>query len=162
LRGLEGYWYPGVRRLLTPLTTHQQKRRDHLIQKLSQLNPSIDRATSAERAEFVRCDGKAFQGNRALRQYPTQEHDILPTRLGNILRAAERRPRDRYGLDAIICWPRLWLLPPEPAKQELQAARAELNNSARLVLWSLLFLVWSIWAKWATLLGLLSVLLAYR
>jgi hypothetical protein len=79
------------------------------------------------------------------------------------LRAAERRPSDRYCLDAIICWPRLWLLLPEPVKQELQAARAELNNSARLVLWSLLFLVWSIWAwRWVIPLSFLSALLTYR
>jgi hypothetical protein len=78
------------------------------------------------------------------------------------LRAAERRPRDHYGLDAIICWPRLWLLLPDSTKKELQAARDELNNSARLVLWSLLFLIWSIWAWWATPLGIFSALLAYR
>jgi hypothetical protein len=155
LRTLEGYWYPGLRRLLTPLTRYQKARRRKLIQTLSQLNLTLNRATATERAEFVRSD-------RALRQFPTQEHDILPTRLGNILRAAERRPRDRYGLDAIICWPRLWLLLPDPAKQELQAARTELNSSARLVLWSLLFLIWSIWAWWAIPLALISALLAYR
>lgn len=99
--------------------------------------------------------------DRALHQLPEQEQDLLPTRLGNILRAAERRPYHRYGLDAIICWPRLWLLLPEAVKKDLQAAQTELNNAVRLIFWSLLFLVWSIWAWWAIPLALMAAAFAY-
>lgn len=88
--------------------------------------------------------------------------DLMPTRLGNILRTAERRPLEKYGLDAIICWSRLWLLLPEAAKKDLQDARADLNNAARLWLWSILFLVWAaLGAWWAVPLGILSALFAY-
>ena len=87
---------------------------------------------------------------------------LMSTRLGNILRAAERRPLEKYGLDAIICWSRLWLLLPDAVKQELRAARADLNAAARVWLWSVLFMVWGVWALWAIPLGLLSALFAYR
>lgn len=88
--------------------------------------------------------------------------DLMPTLLGNILRTAERRPLEKYGLDAIICWSRLWLLLPEAAKKDLQDARTDLNNAARLWLWSILFLVWAaLGAWWAIPLGILSALFAY-
>lgn len=154
LRGLEGYWYPVLRCLLIPLNHYQKARRRKLIQKLNELNSRLNQANERERANFVRYD-------HALRQFPTKEYDLLPTRLGNILRAAERRPYDRYGLDAVVCWPRLWLLLPDSVKKDLQAARGELNNAARLVLWSLLFLIWSIWVWWSIPLALLSALFSY-
>jgi hypothetical protein len=85
----------------------------------------------------------------------------MPTRLGNILRAAERRPYERYGLDAIVCWPRLWLLLPETAKKELQEARTQLINGVRIFAWSLLFLIWTIWSWWAIPAAIGSALFAY-
>jgi len=44
---------------------------------------------------------------------PAESDRHMPTKLGNILRAAELRSKDKYGLDAVICWPRLWLLLPD-------------------------------------------------
>jgi hypothetical protein len=77
----------------------------------------------------------------------------MPTRLGNLLRAAERKPLEKYGLDAIICWSRLWMLLPDAVKKDLQESRADLNNAARVWLWSLLFCGWTfvggnIWTTW--------------
>jgi hypothetical protein len=48
------------------------------------------------------------------------EEDVLPTTLGNILLAGERYPALRYGMDAIIFWPRLYPLLPEPFRTEYQ------------------------------------------
>lgn len=39
--------------------------------------------------------------------FPHHEGYILPTRFGNILRAAETYPSTRYGIDAVPVWPRL-------------------------------------------------------
>lgn len=68
-------------------------------------------------------------------QFPSQPNRLMPTKLGNILRAAESRPYDKYGLDAVICWSRLWLLLPDGVKKELQEARSNLNTAARFWLW---------------------------
>jgi len=97
---------------------------------------------------------------------PEANADLMPTRLGNILRAAEHKPLAKYGLDAIVCWSRLWLLLPDAVKKDLQAARADLNTAARVWLWSLLFCGWtfvggSLWAAWSMLFGLLSAWFAY-
>ena len=158
LRGLEGYWYPGLRKLpiLTLLRKHHIKKRDRLLTQWQRLDEKLEKQTlaSTDRAELVRID-------RKLRQYPTDPTDFLPTHLGNILRAAERRPYDRYGLDAIVCWPRLWLLLPESARKELQEARLTLNNGVRIFAWSLLLLIWSIWSLWVIPIALLSAIFAY-
>ncbi|MDJ0592707.1 MAG: hypothetical protein QNJ72_22415 [Pleurocapsa sp. MO_226.B13] len=112
--------------------------------------------TLKEEEEYARLDWR-------LRQAPADYNRFLmPTRLGNLLRAAETRPYDKYRLDAVTCWSRLWLVLPESAQKELTEARAELNLGARFWLWSLLFLIWSIWTWWAIPIGLLSALLVYR
>ena len=101
-----------------------------------------------------------------LRTLPTADTDIMPTRLGNVLRAAERKPLEKYGLDAIICWSRLWMLLPDAVKKDLQETRTDLNTAVRVWLWSLLFCGWtlmggSIWTTWSLVIGLLSAWFAY-
>lgn len=157
LRILEGYWYPGLQKLLYPLMQWQSYRRQRLLQRLKVLNPKLmnQSATPFEKAEFVKCD-------RSLRRLPTQDRDLLPTLLGNTLRASERHPQIRYGLDAVVCWPRLWLLLPASVKQELQGAHVELTHAIRLCVWSLLLTIWSIWVIWVAPIGILAFLIAYK
>jgi hypothetical protein len=110
--------------------------------------------TVSEKEELVRLDWWLIYTPRQLDQ-------LMPTHLGNRLRSAELRPYTKYGLDAVICWPRLWLLLPDAVKKDLQEARAELNTAARVWLWSLLFLVWTCWAWWAAPVGIISAIFAY-
>ena len=95
------------------------------------------------------------------RHTPRQADQRMPTHLGNLLRSAELRPHTKYGLDAIVCWSRLWLLLPDAVKKDLQEARADLNTAARVWLWSVLFLVWTYWAWWAAPVGIISAIFAY-
>ncbi len=156
LRGLEGYWYPGIRLLLKPLSAYQIKRRANLESTWITLNQKLKdgSADPVDRTKYIRID-------RALRAYPREDYDILPTRMGNILRSAERRPLKDYGLDAIVFWPYLWLLLPESTRKDIQEARSELNNAVRLFLWSVLFLVWTIWTWWAIPIAIISASFAY-
>ena len=54
---------------------------------------------------------------------PTQLDEVMPTRLGNILKNSELYPSDRYGLDAVLMWPRLYDLFPAPFTEAIIALR---------------------------------------
>ncbi|MFF3091625.1 hypothetical protein ACFVRB_42295 [Streptomyces nojiriensis] len=61
--------------------------------------------------------------------YPPRSrlHEVRPTRLGNIFKAAELYPQLRYGIDAVLVWPRLFQLLPGGLLGALATARAELS-----------------------------------
>src|SRR5262249_9746917 len=78
---------------------------------------------------------------------------LMPTRLGNILRAAEGQPGDKYGLDAVICWPRLWLILPGDVREELVRARIRLDSAVSACNWAVLFVIFTPWLPWAPAAG---------
>ncbi len=84
-----------------------------------------------------------------LQRFPDQSDLFAPTRLGNILRAADTRSSRKYGLGATVCWPVLWLLLTPDERADVAKARASLDFHAVAWCWSLLFLVWTPWAWWA-------------
>ncbi|TYB45524.1 hypothetical protein [Actinomadura chibensis] len=59
--------------------------------------------------------------------YPGREAELQPTRLGNILKNSELHPEARYGIDAVLVWPRLHPLLPADQRASLAAARAEME-----------------------------------
>ncbi|MGJ5630173.1 hypothetical protein [Nostoc sp. CALU 1950] len=156
LRFLEGYWSAWLlplRRWMIQQKERDLKRKDKRWQTLADKKDQ-QVITNEELEEYVTLDGQ-------LMQFPSQPNRLMPTKLGNILRAAESRPYDKYGLDAVICWSRLWLLLPDGVKKELQEARSNLNTAARFWVWSLLFIVWTLWAWWAIPAGLVGAIFAY-
>ncbi|MFF4849750.1 hypothetical protein [Streptomyces sp. NPDC001194] len=76
------------------------------------------------RLRLLRCDDGPAQ-----HLYPpgSRPHEVRPTRLGNILKAAELYPQLRYGIDAVLVWPRLFPLLPDGLRGALATARAELT-----------------------------------
>ncbi|MGG6294925.1 hypothetical protein ACQ4M4_10905 [Leptolyngbya sp. AN02str] len=189
IRFLEGYWHPWLQPVRQVRIAHYHQHKQVLIQQSQTLRTLEARQkarfqalktiietqgatslNSTERDEYRQLNERLLTPTQqetltrvrlALHNLPANP-DLMPTRMGNILRTAERRPLEKYGLDAIICWSRLWLLLPEAAKKDLQDARADLNNAARLWLWSILFLIWAaLGAWWAVPLGILSALFSY-
>ena len=155
LRFLEGYGWPRWLRTLFIRMQHrsiekQGQRLRYLVNeaKSRQLTPK-------EQAESVRLDWQ-------LMYIPHEMSQRMPTRLGNVLRAIELRPRSRYGLDALVCWHHLWLVLPDEVKMEVVKARHQLDTAVRIWMWSVLFLIWGSWVWWAIPLGLLAALLDYR
>lgn len=156
LRLLEGYWPRWLQPLRRRLIKGQKLKAEKAEKRFQGLaSKSIQNLTPEEADEYVQLDWQ-------LKQTPTESDRLMPTQLGNILRAAERRPLEKYGLESVICFPRLWLLLPNEVKTELTEARARLNTMARVLVWSILFWVWTLWAWWAIPIGLLSALLAYQ
>ena len=104
---------------------------------------------------------KYLQLDRKYQRVPLASSQHMPTRLGNILQAFESRPAVRYGLNTELCWPRLWMLLPDGAKQEITEARSRLSFAAQVWIWGVLFTVWTAWAWWALPVGILTAILAY-
>lgn len=67
---------------------------------------------------------------RRYREFPAGREEFLPTRLGNAIRAAESYARDkqRYGIDAVFFWPRLYPLLPDALRDSLAAARSSMEQ----------------------------------
>ncbi|MEW6497219.1 MAG: hypothetical protein AB1589_32660 [Cyanobacteriota bacterium] len=157
IKFLEGYWPSWMRPLRRLLLQRQRYWLRQKEQRWQNLATQQDKQslTPEEMDEFVALDWQ-------LRQFSARPERLMPTRLGNLLRAAEEQPLNKYGLDAVICWPRLWLVLPDDVRKELQESRSELNSAARIWLWGLLFLVWTMWTPWAIIVALLCAMFAYR
>jgi hypothetical protein len=103
----EGYWpggagsWPAARRI----ESHRRR---------------WDRLDTEQDVEYMR----RFYG------FPVSKADVLPTRLGNTLRAAEDYAGDdeRYGMDAVFYWPRLYLLLPAETRTLVEDYRSGLDR----------------------------------
>ncbi|MDY6799018.1 MAG: hypothetical protein SVX28_09810 [Pseudomonadota bacterium] len=154
LRLLEGYWP----RWLHPLRCYLRERLRKRIEKWDDTWRKLGvRYTELEAEEL---ETYAYL-DEMLATYP-QEKRLLPTRLGNCLRAAEDYAWRHYGLAIGVVWPRLWGVMPEGAQKEISEARKRLDTAVRFWLWSFLFLVWTVWAWWMIPLALLGMVWGYR
>jgi hypothetical protein len=71
------------------------------------------------------------RADEQLDSFPSEEL-LLPTRLGNALRAAEDLAGQRYGLDTLTMWPRLYAYLSERMEDVLADLRDQLDIAARL------------------------------
>ncbi len=150
LRLLEGYWPQWLEPVQRRLVTHQTNRAeadDQIWQELYKKTQSPASANANDLAAFARLD-------QARRRHPSNPNRYMPTRIGNILRAAETSPTDKYGLDAVAVWPRLWLILPDTARQELTTTRNALDSSVSAAIWGLLFCGFAPWTLIAIPVGL--------
>ncbi|MFE0515508.1 hypothetical protein [Streptomyces sp. NPDC058964] len=157
LRLMEGYWprwAAAVRRRRVQSVAEAKRRRSA---RLRELAPVVrgGGGTSEEQGEFIRLD-------RERRRVPSAEARLMPTRIGNVLRAGESRPADKYGLDLVAVWPQWWLVLPDTARQELLAARGALDSAVGAVVWGTAFIGFAPLAWWAAPAGFLVAVAAWR
>jgi hypothetical protein len=121
VRLLEGYWGQSRagRLVAAPGRAFHRARRNRLDRAQRQ-HGSAPPAPAEAREEAA----------RKLSSYPPAGA-ILPTKLGNILRAAEHRAGSRYGLDAITVWPRLYPLLADKMTAVLDDLRDQLDIAVR-------------------------------
>jgi hypothetical protein len=157
LRLLEGYWPHGLGWLRRTLTEARWRRLSSAEAKLRRLEAKRrhEGLTASDMIEFARLD-------RQLRRVPSSPELRMPTRLGDILRSGEAWPREKYGLDAVVCWPRLWLLLPEQARTNLIEARQELDRSVVVGIWGALLIVWTPLTWWALPAAVVVTAAAYQ
>lgn len=154
----EGYWPSFVSRLRKKIIKrlkHQLESKRNQWKILAYKKLKKEALEEKEEEEYTLLD-------KELAQYPLNYRLLMPTLIGNILRAAEEYPLVRYGLEITVVWPRLWLILPELARQEVSSARQALDERTRLMVWGLVFIIWSVWAWWALPIGLLSAFISYR
>lgn len=153
LRLLEGY-FPARLSFLTnwliQFQTRHSERKENRWQALKRKN----NRTPQEERELARLE-------MDLHYIPADSGDIQPTILGNTLRAGEMASTYKYGLDAVVCWPRLWLLLPEKPREDLSQAQQSLAEYTTLFAWGALALVWMRLTPWAGLLALVWMAFAY-
>ena len=131
------------RQLAGPLTNDESRRYNQLDQQLHRIP-----------TDFERVNGKL---NRKV-----IADAVMPTELGNILRTAERNPQLKYGLDSIVCWPRLWFVLPKEVRTDIGQARSSLDNTVVTLTWSVLFISWA-WITWLALpAAIVAAIVIYR
>ncbi|MYS18864.1 hypothetical protein GA0115240_101422 [Streptomyces sp. DvalAA-14] len=143
LRLLEGHWPRFLDRPRRRLAGRAAGRRDDRWGQWCELEGRIHDGTARD-ADLVR-HGRL---DSWLRHRPAGA-EAMPTRLGNILGAAESRSWHKYGLDAAVVWPHLWLLLPQQTREDVAAARKQVDSAAAAGLWALLALPAAVWTPWA-------------
>jgi hypothetical protein len=124
VRLLEGYAWTFSRTgiALNVLAVELQRRR---LQRLDDMAfPADDSVEDPQRQLMATIRRRTY--------YPSNPDDLLPTRLGNALRAAEDRAGQRYGLDTNVCMPRLYPYLSDRLVQVLNDRRNQVDVAVRL------------------------------
>lgn len=150
---IEGWWPAPLSRLREILRRRLSDRADRDTERLREL-AGRSAATPDEVALRARLTLR-------LQRFPANPAQRMPTGVSNVLRAAEARPGARYGLDAVVCWPRLWLLLPETSREEVVRARTSLYLTVQVWMSGLALTLWTYWAWWALPVGLSICVVTY-
>ncbi|EPD60846.1 hypothetical protein [Streptomyces sp. HGB0020] len=128
VRVLEGYWdrWPATAGLAGLLARMQRRRWQALRRR-------VDRAADTDTARRVQADAR-----RRLAARPPAEA-LLPTALGNALRAGELSAGERYGLTTLASWPRIYPQVSGRLADALSSTRDALDTAVNLS-WSFLAL----------------------
>jgi hypothetical protein len=118
IRLLEGYWYGHIGAALGSIGVRLQGRR---LSRFASIAYSPDEFNEHRQA----------LAREQFSTYPSAER-LLPTRLGNVLRAAEDEAGQRYGLDTVTMMPRLYPFLSERLADGLGELRDQLDVAARL------------------------------
>ncbi len=131
-RLFEGYWSR-----IPLLSLLRNLRVDLYKKRWEHLNTLAQSASTVTEANEITAEQLAF--------YPPPNHldKMMPTKVGNILRAAELHAYDRYGIDSTIIWPRLRPLLKSEAIAPLEDKKTTLELMLLMSLLGILFtLTW--------------------
>lgn len=131
VQALEGYWPP-----IGPLgVAAEMGRRRHTARRAALYDVAAGSCSEGwwqKRFAYL-FDQRREHAGRLFATFPEESWGIMPTRLGNTLRRAERLAGDRYGLEAIEVIPRLYPLMSPTMVRAVDDARNELDVAASFV-----------------------------
>lgn len=145
LRLLEGYW-PSL----------LDSRRDKMIGRWQKKLDALSTLPADASTPAVPTTAQV-----RVQRFPLDE-DLMPTRIGNILRGGERHPAYWYGLDAVIVWPHLWLLLPAQMRGDLAHARSQLNRAVAAFIWAVLACGFVFVWPWSAIVGAATAWVIWR
>jgi hypothetical protein len=138
---LEGYWRS---RVIPPLVTalaierHARRRSLHMARALEipedeVATPSLDLVTAQARRQH-RADRRTKAATDVVARYPERAEWIMPTLLGNVLRRAETTAGERYGLQTVLAYPRLYPYLSPLLREEHQVQLNVLDTAATMAI----------------------------
>lgn len=140
VQALEGYWKS--RFWLSPIeaiATERHARRYSVNMARGLRFPQLEvpptfQEIAAQARRESREDRRVCDAEEALGQYPDSVDLIMPTLLGNILRRAETTSGERYGLETVLTFPRLYPYLSPRLQQESETQLNVLDTSATLTI----------------------------
>jgi hypothetical protein len=110
---LEGYWRSRALSVLKEVATEQHRRRRQSAEIVSNFQvPEVEggsfESVVTQTHRSWRLKRATDRANQVFRRYPRKEEHLMPTRIGNILRAGEDAAGTRYGLQLNAITERLW------------------------------------------------------
>jgi hypothetical protein len=116
----EGYWSERLSGLSAPFVIDFKRKRVACLADMAKQRTAGNRIPPEKSAEFL----SMYQ--RLSSAYPRNPILVKPTRLGNVLVAAEEYPQLRYNMDAVVWWPRLVAVLPEAQQAQVDASMVPL------------------------------------
>lgn len=159
LKMFEGYIKPFPVRIIYSLSHRKHLRRARRMSEQRELleNQIRDLRKRVGNDPILKAelDGLIEQHYKAAAEYgliyPEDLSDVMPSRFGNILKAAENYPGERYGFDGVQVWPRLVHVIPGSYKSNIDNTRNELSFLANMSILSAVFSMLSIIAVFFTM-----------
>lgn len=104
----------------------------HLPEPLRERWTVAQRARRAEHKQVVASATASHTQKQLAREhldrYPRLQRFVMPTRLGNALKAGESYGKTHYGLDTVILWPHLTTVAPDKLLDQVTEAWAVVNT----------------------------------
>ncbi|NWG06098.1 MAG: hypothetical protein HXY35_05335 [Chloroflexi bacterium] len=147
LKMLEGYVIPPPVRFLynkshrihRQKAFNQRRHRDILKSKVRELEKFAG-GDSLREAELDELGDRYYKAAADYGlAYPEDQADVMPSRFGNALKAAENYPGERYGFDGVQFWPRLVHVIPIEYKMTIDGVRNELSFLVNMSILSMTF-----------------------
>ncbi|HYE67960.1 MAG TPA: hypothetical protein VEA58_05070 [Anaerovoracaceae bacterium] len=137
VRLFEGYYFPNfIKRYFTNRIKRIYQAKRVLLDEFNIL-ASLEKLSPQQECRMNELDPQMLGTFQELEMNFPIKGELLPTRLGNILRASERYPFDRYKIEAITIFPRLVHLFPSEFNIQLEESNNKfifLLNSSFLAL----------------------------